>query len=272
VIPAAFDYVRPDSLDEAFAELADPEAKAIAGGHSLLPMMKLRLARPSRLVDLAGLDLSGVAVDGGTIRIGALTTYDELLSLRDAAPLPGALCDGAAEVGDVQVRNAGTVGGALAHGDPGSDFATAVIATGTTLLLRSPDGDREVAAEAFFLGPFTTLLAQQELLVELRVPVPAAGEGSAYVAFADPASGYPLAGAAVSAGSDGRCTVGLTGIAAQPLRATVVEEAIGASTDLGEALDTLGLMSLDGDPEHRRQLAIVAVERALDLARRRAES
>ena len=164
MIPAAFDYVRPDSLDEALAELADPEAKAIAGGHSLLPMMKLRLVRPSRLVDLAGLDLGGVAVDGGTIRIGALTTYDELLSLRDDAPLPGALCDGAAEVGDVQVRNAGTVGGALAHGDPASDFAAAVIATGTTLVLRSPDGDREVAAGEFFLGPFTTLLTQQELL------------------------------------------------------------------------------------------------------------
>ena len=272
MIPAAFDYVRPESLDEALAELADPEAKAIAGGHSLLPMMKLRLARPSRLVDLAGLELSGIAVEGGTIRIGALTTYDELLSLRHAAPLPGALCDGAAEVGDVQVRNAGTVGGALAHGDPGSDFAAAVIAAGTTLLLRSPDGDREVAAEDFFLGPFTTLLRQQELLLELRVPVPAIGEGSAYVAFEDPASGYPLAGAAVCAGSDGRCTVGIAGIGAKPLRATVVEEAIWAGTDLGEALDTLGLMSSDGDPEHRRQLAIVAVERALDVARGRAES
>jgi aerobic carbon-monoxide dehydrogenase medium subunit len=272
MIPAAFDYVRPDSLDEALAELADPAAKAIAGGHSLLPMMKLRLVRPSRLVDLAGLDLGGVTVDGGTIRIGALTTYDELLSLRDDAPLPGALCDGAAEVGDVQVRNAGTVGGTLAHGDPASDFAAAVIATGTTLLLRSPDGEREVAAEAFFLGPFTTLLTQQELLVELRVPVPAAGEGSAYVAFEDPASGYPLAGAAVRAGSDGRYTVGLTGIAAQPRRATAVEEAIGAGAELGEALDAVGLMSLDADAGHRRQLAIVAVERALDVARRRAES
>jgi carbon-monoxide dehydrogenase medium subunit len=235
-------------------------------------MMKLRLVRPSRLVDLAGLDLGGVTVDGGTIRIGALTTYDELLSLRGDAPLPGAVCDAAAEVGDVQVRNAGTVGGALAHGDPASDFAAAVIATGTTLLLRSPEGEREVAAEAFFRGPFTTLLNRQELLVELRVPVPAAGEGSAYVAFEDPASGYPLAGAAVRAGSDGRCMVGLTGIAAQPLRATAVEEAIGAGAELGDSLDTLELMTFDGDAGHRRQLAIVAVDRALDLARRRAGS
>jgi aerobic carbon-monoxide dehydrogenase medium subunit len=269
MIPAAFDYVRPGSLEEALAELADPEAKAIAGGHSLLPMMKLRLARPSRLVDLAGLGLTGLTVDGDTIRIGALTTYDELLSLGDEIPLPGALRDAASDVGDVQVRNAGTVGGALAHGDPASDFAAAVIATGTTLLARSPEGEREVAAEQFFLGPFTTLLGQQELLLELRVPVPAAGEGSAYVAFEDPASGYPLAGAAVRVDSEGGCTVGLTGIAAQPLRATAVEEALEAGADLGEALDAAGLMSLDGDPDHRRQLAIVAVDRARDRARGR---
>jgi aerobic carbon-monoxide dehydrogenase medium subunit len=270
VIPAAFDYVRPGSLDEALAQLADPEAKAIAGGHSLLPMMKLRLARPARLVDLAGLDLGGVSVDGGTIRIGALTTYDELLSLGDDVLLPGALSDAAADVGDVQVRNAGTVGGALAHGDPASDLAAAVIATRTTLALRSPDGEREVAAEEFFLGPFTTVLGQQELLLELRIPVPAAGEGSAYVAFEDPASGYPLAGAAVRVGADG-CTVGLTGIGAQPVRAWAVEEAIAGGGDLGEALDAVGLMALDGDTEHRRQLAIVAVTRARDLAQRRAE-
>jgi aerobic carbon-monoxide dehydrogenase medium subunit len=272
MIPAAFDYVRPDSLEDAFAALADPDAKAIAGGHSLLPTMKLRLARPSCLVDLAGLGLGGVTVEGGTIRIGALTTYGELLSLRDDVPLPGALRDGAARVGDVQVRNAGTVGGALAHGDPASDFAAAVIAAGTTLLLGSPEGDREVAAEELFLGPFTTQLAQQELLLELRVPVPVAGEGSAYVAFEDPASGYPLAGAAVRVASDGRCTIGMTGIAGQPLRATAVEEAIATGDDLGEALDAVGLMSLDGDVEYRRQLAVVAVRRALDAARRRAES
>jgi carbon-monoxide dehydrogenase medium subunit len=270
MIPAAFNYVRPGSLDEALAELADPDAKAIAGGHSLLPMMKLRLARPSRLVDLAALDLAGVSVDGATIRIGALTTYDELLSLGDDVPLPGALRDAAGEVGDVQVRNAGTVGGALAHGDPASDFAAAVIATGATFLLRSPEGEREVAAAEFFLGPFTTILGQQELLLELRVPAPRAGEASAYVAFEDSASGYPLAGAAVRVGPDGRSTVGLTGIGAQPLQATAVEEAIESGADLGEALDAVGIMALDGDAEHRRQLAIVAVERALDVARGRA--
>ena len=270
MIPAAFDYVRPSSLDEALAELADPGARPIAGGHSLLPMMKLRLARPSRLIDLAGLDLGAIGLEDGAVRIGALTTYDELLGLGEEVPLPGALRDAAAEVGDAQVRNAGTVGGALAHGDPACDFAAAVIAAGSTLVLRSPDGAREVAAEDFFVGPFTTVLEQQELLVELRVPVPAPGEGSAYVAFEDPASGYPLAGAAVRLGRDRGCTVGLTGVGAQPLRAAAVEKAIGDGTDLGEALDMLGLVSVDGDGEHRRQLACVAVSRALEAARRRA--
>jgi carbon-monoxide dehydrogenase medium subunit len=253
MIPAPVEYVRPGSLDEALAELADPAAKAIAGGHSLVPLMKLRLARPSRLVDLAPLGLRGVAVEDGTLRIGALTTYDDLLS--SDAPLPDALRECAEAVGDVQVRNAGTVGGALAHGDPASDFAAGAIATGTTLVLRSAGGSREGAADEFVLGPFTTALGQQELLVELRVPVPAAGEGSAYVAFADPASGYPLAGAAVRVAAGGSVRIGLSGVGATPLL---------VDGDVVAALEGLGL------DDHRRQLARVAVARAAERARGRA--
>jgi carbon-monoxide dehydrogenase medium subunit len=241
MIPAAVEYIRPDSVEEVLGELADPDAKAIAGGHSLVPMMKLRLARPSRLVDLQGLGLHGVSVESGTILIGALTTYDELLSLDDSVSLPAALRDCAAAVGDVQVRNAGTVGGALAHGDPASDFAAGTIAVGATFVLRSPSGTREVAADDFFVGPFTTLLEQQELLVELRVP--ASGERSAYVSFDDPASGYPLAGAAVCGD-----VVGLAGVGAHPLRAP-------------DELDELGL------DEYRRQLVTVAIARARGAAR-----
>jgi carbon-monoxide dehydrogenase medium subunit len=255
VIPAPVEYVRPDSLEEALAELADPEAKAIAGGHSLVPMMKLRLARPSRLVDLAALGLSGTALDDGTIRIGALTTYGDLLSLGGEVALPEVLRECAAAVGDLQVRNAGTLGGALAHGDPASDLAAGAIATGTTLVLRSDGGTREVSAKEFFVGPFTTLLEQQEILVELRVPSEAPGDGSAYVAFDDPASGYPLAGAAVRIAADGGRSVGLTGVGAQPL---LVEG------DVDAALDSLGL------DDYRRQLAVVAIERAEAAARGRA--
>jgi carbon-monoxide dehydrogenase medium subunit len=259
VIPSTVDYVRPGSIEDALAELGAEDAKAIAGGHSLVPMMKLRLARPSRLVDLSALPLRGTTVEGDTIRIGALTTYDELLSRSDL-PLPDTLRECAAAVGDVQVRNAGTIGGAIAHGDPASDFAAGVLATEATLVLQSLSGTREIAADAFFLGPFTTALEQQELLIELKIPVPERGEGSAYVSFADPASGYPLAGAAVRVRADGRQTIGLTGVAGRPLR-------IDGVADVA-ALD----FSLHDDPDHRRQLAVVAVERAIDLARQRAGS
>jgi carbon-monoxide dehydrogenase medium subunit len=270
VIPATLEYVRPGSLEEALAELAEPDAKAIAGGHSLVPMLKLRLARPSRLVDLGNLGFRGAAVAGGALRIGALTTYDDLLSLGPETPVPEALLDCAAAVGDVQIRNAGTLGGGLAHGDPASDLAAGVIATSATLVICSPSGTREVAAEEFFLGPFTTVLEQQELLTELVVPLPASAEGSAYVAFEDPASGYPLAGAAVRV-RPGGFVVGLTGLAAHPLRARSVEEAIAAGGDLDAALDSVPVLADDGDVEYRRRLAAVAVERALAAARARAE-
>ena len=269
MIPAALEYVRPGSLEEALAELADPDAKAIAGGHSLVPMLKLRLARPSRLVDLGLLGFRGAAVGGGVVRVGALTTYDDLLSLGPDVPRPGALFDSAAAVGDVQVRNAGTVGGGLAHGDPASDLAAGVIAVCATLVLCSSSGAREVPAEEFFVGPFTTKLEQQELLTEIVFPVPASGEGSAYVSFDDPASGYPLAGAAVRIGPGG-CTVSLTGLAAHPLRARGVEEAVAAAGDLRQALAGVEVLAHDGQVEYRRQLAAVAVERALSTARARA--
>jgi aerobic carbon-monoxide dehydrogenase medium subunit len=242
VIPAPFDYVRAASVEEAIAALADPDAKAIAGGHSLLPMMKLRLARPATLVDIARLDLDGVAVEDGELRIGALTTYDELLRRDD---LPQALREAARAVGDVQVRNAGTLGGALAHADPACDVAAAVLALRGRLVLRSPSGTREAPADGFFEGPFETGLGQQELITEIVVPLD--GGRSAYVSFEDAASGYPLAGAAVHV--DGATTVALTGYGSHP---RIVDE------DPGEVLGP--------DADHRRRLAQLAIERALERA------
>jgi len=267
MIPAAVGYVRPESLEQALVELAEPDARALAGGHSLIPMMKLRLARPSRLVDLAGLGLTGIALDGSTVRIGAMTTYDELLA-ETSVPLPDVVRECAAAVGDVQVRNAGTVGGSLAHGDPASDLAAGVIAAGSSLLLRSPDGEREVAAEDFFVGPFTTALAQQELLVEIRMPAPGGG-GSAYVSFDDPASGYPLAGAAVRIGGDGQLVVGVSGLGAHPQRVRKVEEALTRGEDPAAALTEVA-GAADDDSAYRCLLAGVALERAVALARGRA--
>jgi carbon-monoxide dehydrogenase medium subunit len=162
------------------------------------------------------------------------------------------------------VRNAGTVGGAIAHGDPAADVAAGVLALGAQLVLDGPDGEPAVAAEDCFLGPYTTALGQQELLVEIVVPAPAAGTGSAYVSFEDPASGYPLVGCAAVAAGDA-VTIGLCGVGGRPNRPGALEQAIADGTDLQDALADLG--DLD---DYRAQLTVTAVERAVDLARRRA--
>jgi carbon-monoxide dehydrogenase medium subunit len=261
VIPAHFDYERPDSIEEALELLADPEAKVLAGGHSLLPMMKLRLARPEKLVDIGRLEFRGVMQAAGELRIGALTTYDELL--RFDGPLPDALREAAASVGDRQVRNAGTLGGALAHGDPGSDVAAAAIALDARLQLRSLDGTREVTADGFFLGPFTTGLEQQELLVEIVVPPPEPGEASAYASVDDPASGYPIAGAAARVRGDS-WSVALTGVGAHPARLAGLGQGVpsveAARVALGEP------DAHDPDSDYRLELAAVVVARACGAA------
>jgi carbon-monoxide dehydrogenase medium subunit len=254
VIPAPFEYVRPATLEELFGALADPDARMIAGGHSLLPMMKLRLAQPTTLVDIAGLDFRGVAEAEGALRIGALTTYAELLELDPRLGLPDALRECGASVGDLQVRNAGTVGGSIANGDPASDFAAGVLAVGGRLALQSPAGERELPANEFFLGPYTTALAAQEVLTAILVPRRSPGDGSAYVSFDDPASGYPLAGAAVLV-SAGSVSVGLCGLGARPLHATSAAAALA------------GLEDVD---DYRTHLAGVAIRRAEELARSRA--
>ncbi len=280
MIPASFEYVRADSLDEALAALADPEAKALAGGHSLLPALKLRIVRPTLLVDIGRLDLRGVTAGREAVTIRALTTYDELERLDGSVPLPDALRECAAAVGDLQVRNAGTIGGGLAHGDPASDAAAAALALGVTLRLSSPGGTRDCPADEFFLGPFTTALQQQELLTDVVVPVTGPGEGSAYVAVEDPASGYALAGAAVlirlGAGGSApiRCRVGLTGVGGRPFRAAAVEAALlhgGAGiAAVREALGELEVGTRDAD--YRHQLAAVVIWRSYEQARARAET
>lgn len=281
MIPASFEYLRAESADQALEALADPEAKVLAGGHSLVPLMKLRLAYPSVLVDIGGLDLRGVAAAGDSITVGALTTYDELLRAGGVA-LPDALREGAASVGDVQVRNMGTVGGAVAHADPASDVAAAVLALGTRLRLRSAERTRDCLAEDFFEGPFTPALDHRELLTELEFTAPRPGEGSAYRSIDDAASGYPLAGAAVrvlidDTGAVSECAIGLTGAASVPCRLPEVEQALvgsrnGAARELmGPALARVELSAEAGESAYRRQLAVVAITRAFEVARVRAE-
>jgi carbon-monoxide dehydrogenase medium subunit len=180
--PAPFDYVRATSLDDALRLLAESgDARPIAGGHSLLPMMKLRLSQPGKLVDIGRLPLRGVAVAGDAVRIGALTTHTELASsplLRQHAPV---VAEAASVIGDPQVRNRGTIGGNIAHADPGSDLPAALVALGATIRLRGRQGERTVAAKSFFLDLLTTDLRPGELITAVDVPKAAPCTGGAYL-------------------------------------------------------------------------------------------
>jgi aerobic carbon-monoxide dehydrogenase medium subunit len=262
MIPAPLDYFRPDSLDEALEALRAEDSLPLAGGHSLVPMLKLRLARPSLLVDVRGVLPRGITRDAAGATIGAAATWRELA---DADLELVSEC--ASSIGDLQVRNHGTVGGSLAHADPSSDFAAVAVATDARLRLVSGSGEREVAATDFFAGPFTTAREHGELISEIVL----GAEGGAYVAIEDPASGYPLAGAAVCV-ADGRCDIGLTGVAGAPLRLAGVEavsDAVASAT--AEAL--VGVDVLDdvrADAAHRRRLAAVVAARALERALERA--
>jgi carbon-monoxide dehydrogenase medium subunit len=260
VIPAGVDYRRPASIEEALEALATPDAQVLAGGQSLLPAMKLRIARPSLVVDAGGLGLDGIEVNGGALAIGALATWDALahheLFRRPALDAVGECAHG---IGDLQVRNLGTIGGGLAHADPAADMPAVVIALGATLVLRSSDGERDVPATEFFLGPFTTALAKDELLTEIRIPLPARGSGSAYVAVEHPASGFALAGAAAFVGPDGSRRVALTGVGAA---ASLLDGDVDGADVYGDRF---------APEEYRRALARTVVARATEIAEDRAK-
>ena len=266
MIPAPVRYVRASSLDHAFEALAEPDAKALAGGQSLLPVLKLRIVRPSLLVDIGELALQGIEVAGDELRIGALTTWDALASASELRrPALAALGECAAGVGDLQVRNRGTLGGSLAHADPASDVLAVVLALGARLELRSPDGERSLPVAEFLIGPFTTALGARELITAIVAPVPEPGSGSAYVSVEHPASGFALAGAAALVRPDGTSTVAVTGVGATAFSLPEGEDPAAA----------LQGAEIYGDrfasAEYRRHAAEVVVGRALELARQRAK-
>jgi len=266
MIPAPVEYVRASTLEQAFEALADPDAKLLAGGQSLLSVMKLRVVRPSLLVDIGRLGLGGVEARDGEIGIGALTTWDELARAPELRrPALVAIGECAAEIGDLQVRNRGTLGGSLAHADPASDFPAVVLALGARIVVRSPDGERTLEASEFFLGPFTTALGPQELIMEVVVPTPSTGSGSAYSKVEHPASGFALAGAAAVVRPDGSSAVAVTGVGDKPF---LLPDDVDPAAAPAEA-------EIFGDrfasAEFRRHLAGVVVKRALERARTRAE-
>ena len=274
MIPAAFDYQRAGSVDEAIGLLTDngEDAKLIAGGHSLLPLMKLRLAAPAVLVDIGRIgDLSYVQGDGGEVRIGALTRHHDAANsdlLREQVPL---LAHVAGQIGDPQVRHRGTLGGSVAHGDPASDLPAALLALRATLVARGPGGERTIAADDFFTGFLETALAPDEVLTEIRVPA-TAGAGWAFEKFNRRAQDWAIVGvAAVLANGSGGPGVGLVNMGSQPLRATGVEDALRSGSGAADAAARAAEgadppADLNASPEYRRHLAEVLVRRALQAA------
>jgi aerobic carbon-monoxide dehydrogenase medium subunit len=279
MIPPAFDYHVPKSVGEAVALLGrlGSDAKILAGGHSLLPMMKLRFAQPAHLVDINRIpELRGVCEDGAEIVIGAMTVENDLIAspiLQAKAPL---LPEAARLIADPQVRNRGTIGGDIAHGDPGNDHPAISLALDATFEIEGPKGRRRVKADAFFHGTYMTDLAEDEILVAIRLPAFAPKTGWAYEKLKRKTGDWATAGAAVVLGLDGgkvsRVRIALTNVAPAALRATAAEQAV-----LGKPLDTATLDAaakaamaacdpaedLRGDREYKTAMAGQMVKRAL---------
>ena len=267
MIPARFEYRRAGSLEEAVAILSEhgDEAKLLAGGHSLLPLMKLRLATPSLLVDVGRLaELSYVRDAGDHVEVGALTCHRDLAVSEVAEAHVPVLARVAGQVGDPQVRHRGTIGGSIAHGDPASDLPAAVLALGGTLVVQGPEGRREIPATEFFRGFLETAMAPDEMLTEVRVPK--APGGWSFQKLSRRAQDWAIVGVVAVAGGSPR--VSLVHMGPTPLRATRVEEALAggatpaeAASRAGEGLDPPS--DINASAEFRRHLATVLVRRAL---------
>jgi carbon-monoxide dehydrogenase medium subunit len=266
VIPAAFEYARAGSVDEAIELLGREDARALAGGHSLIPLLRMRFVRPSLLVDIGRLDdLRYVREDGDRIAIGALTRHADLVRDPVIAQSCGVIAKAAKEVGDPQVRHRGTVGGSVAHADPASDLATVMLTLDADLVARSPDGERTIPAAEFFTGPFTTALGPQELLTELRVPKADAGVYLKHVRRAQDWATVAVAAARLN----GSVHVGLAGMGPTPLRASAAERALADGASPAEAAGRAAEgadppSDVSGSAEYRAQLAQVLTRRALE--------
>ena len=273
MIPAEFDYVAPASLDEALAALREggEDAKLLAGGHSLLPLMKLRLAAPTLIVDLRKVGLTGVTRENGTARFGAMTRHTDV-----ATGGFGLASAAAATIADQQVRNMGTIGGTLAHGDPASDMPAVLLACEGSVVARSGDGEREIAAADLFEDYLTTSLGEQEIITEVRLPA-MEGYDFSYLKFTRRAEDWAMVGVCALVKAEGGqiqdARVAFTNMAATPIRAEAVESALrGQGLDAipsaaeAAADDTDPPGDLNATPDYKRHLARVLARRALEKA------
>ena len=287
MFPASFGYVAAHSVEEALQLLTKhgEDAKLLAGGHSLIPAMKLRLASPRTLIDLATVPgLRGVRMDGNTLAIGALTVHTDVASAELVQKhLPG-LADAASVIGDVQVRNRGTIGGSIAHADPGADFPVILTALNASFVLQSMSGSRSVAADDFFIDFYTTAMKPNEVLTEIRVPLPTSGSGTAYVKLPHPASGYVVVSAGVlitrqASGSCALASVVLGGLGSGPIRAVATETELQGKPLTSEVIAAAAAKAAEetdaeadsyASAEYKRHVATVYARRAIEAAVRRA--
>jgi carbon-monoxide dehydrogenase medium subunit len=288
MIPAQFDYISAKSLDEAVSLLAKhkDDAKLLAGGHSLLPAMKLRLAQPKVLIDISKIkDLNYIREEKGQVRIGAMTTHYQIESsdlLRRICPL---LPETASHLGDVQVRNKGTIGGSIAHADPAADWPAAILALDSEIVVAGPKGERTIKADKFFVDLLTTALQPGEVLREVRFTVFKGQVGQSYMKVRHPASGFAVVGIAVNLARDGsgKCQsagVGITGVSPTAYRAVGVESGLKGSSLDAKTLSSAASHAADGieansdlfaSADYRKHLAEVYTRRALEAAVARAK-
>lgn len=272
MIPSSFTYQKVSSVEEALTALSSDDTKLLAGGHSLIPTMKLRLNQVSKLVDIASISsIRGIKESGAEIVIGAATTHQEIASSKIIQSKLGLFGQGAAAIGDLQVRNKGTIGGSLAHADPSADWAAVVLAADATIAVQSKKGTRSIKATEFFKGIFTTGLNEGEIITSIHVPAPAGSKG-VYLKFAQPASRYAIVGCAVMKYNDGKVNIAFTGVSSCAFRDSAAEKAISgkkldASTIEAASKAAAEGMKILGDhyasEKYRKHLAKVYLKRAL---------
>jgi carbon-monoxide dehydrogenase medium subunit len=283
MFPASFGYHAARSVEEALDLLTKygEEAKLLAGGHSLIPAMKLRLAAPRYLIDLGTVPgLGGIRIDGDALAIGALTIHADIVSSDIVRRRVPALSDAAGVIGDVQVRNRGTIGGSVAHADPAADFPVILTALDASFVALSRSGSRTISVDDFFVDFYTTALAPNEVLTEIRVPLPPSSAGTAYHKMAHPASGYVVvsAGALINRDSSGRCAsarIAIGGLGSGPIRAQATEAALHGQSLTEKVISAAAAKAAEGsDPtddvyasaEYKRHMATVLARRAIEQA------
>ena len=275
MIPAPFEYVRADTVDDAIGALSgDHDAKILAGGHSLLPLMRVRLSRPSKLVDISRIqDLKYIREDGDAVAIGAGTRHHDVANSDELRELCPIVPFAAAQIGDPQVRHVGTIGGSVAHADPASDMPSVLAALDAEIVVRGPGGVRNVPARQFFKGLFEPDLAHDEVLTEIRVPK-TQGRGWSYVKYHRRAQDWALVGVAMLAQNGTGPAIALTNMSDRPLRAVGVEEALAGGSDPAAAAErapegTSPPTDAFGSAEYRQELSKVLVRRAIEEAQSR---